>query len=276
MTGSIFISRGDESGTHVKEKSLWQKAGIKAGGVWYLEIGQGMGAVLTMAMKSRAIRFVTGPPILTRKTQLKLQVIVEGDPDLLNYYSAIQVNPCPLSRGQVRPCAPVDRMALYSGRADTHRPVQCGRQQIVYSDRAAPGSDSLSDLGNAMNEAISLILSGDREMTDGCAASLRFSLSSTLLAAAIGIPAGIALASSRMRFKRIIEDILNTLLAMPTVVVGLFVYTLIFSQGPLGNLRLLFSPTAIILGQTVLILPLIAALSCSAVSLIQPSCARPP
>jgi tungstate transport system permease protein len=128
----------------------------------------------------------------------------------------------------------------------------------------------LSDLGNALKEAIGLILSADREMTTVVSASLRFSLSSTLLAAVIGIPAGIALASSRMRFKRIIEDILNTLLAMPTVVVGLFVYTLIFSQGPLGNLRLLFSPTAIILGQTVLILPLIAALSCSAVSLIQP------
>lgn len=128
----------------------------------------------------------------------------------------------------------------------------------------------MSDLGNALKEAIGLILSADREMTTVVSASLRFSLSSTLLAAVIGIPAGIALASSRMRFKRIIEDILNTLLAMPTVVVGLFVYTLIFSQGPLGNLRLLFSPTAIILGQTVLILPLIAALSCSAVSLIQP------
>lgn len=121
-----------------------------------------------------------------------------------------------------------------------------------------------------MNEAIGLILSGDREMVTVAAASLRFSLSSTLLAAAIGIPAGIALAFSRLRFKHMIEDVLNTLLAMPTVVVGLFVYTLIFSQGPLGGLRLLFSPTAIVLGQTLLILPLIAVLACNAVSMINP------
>jgi tungstate transport system permease protein len=128
----------------------------------------------------------------------------------------------------------------------------------------------LGDLGNALKEAVSLILSADRDMITVVSASLRFSFSSTLLAAVIGIPAGVALAASRMRLKRVIEDILNTLLSMPTVVVGLFVYTLIFSQGPFGGFRLLFSPTAIILGQTVLILPLIAALSCSAVSLIQP------
>ena len=128
----------------------------------------------------------------------------------------------------------------------------------------------MNDLGKAMTEAIGLILSGDREMLGVAAASLRFSLSSTLLAAALGIPAGVALASSKLRIRSMIEDILNTLLAMPTVVVGLFVYTLIFSQGPLGGFRLLFSPMAIILGQTVLILPLIAALSCGAVSMINP------
>jgi tungstate transport system permease protein len=73
-----------------------------------------------------------------------------------------------------------------------------------------------------------------------------------------------------MRFKRLIEDLLKTLLALPTVVVGLFVYTLIFSRGPLGGFRLLFTPTAVILGQTVLITPLVAALSCSAVSMVSP------
>jgi len=57
---------------------------------------------------------------------------------------------------------------------------------------------------------------------------------------------------------------------MPTVVVGLFVYTLIFSQGPLGSFRLLFSPAAIIIGQTVLIFPLMAALAGNAVSMVNP------
>jgi tungstate transport system permease protein len=128
----------------------------------------------------------------------------------------------------------------------------------------------LSDLGQALVEAIRMIGNADEEITTIVGASLRFSLSSTLLASLIGIPGGIALACSRFRFKQLIEDILNTLLAMPTVVVGLFVYTLIFSRGPLGKLQLLFTPAAIILGQTVLIVPLVAALACASVSVVNP------
>lgn len=128
----------------------------------------------------------------------------------------------------------------------------------------------MNDLGHAFGEAIRLILSADTDVTTISFASLRFSLSSTLLASLIGVPIGIALASSHFRFKKLIEDLLNTLLAIPTVVVGLLVYTLIFSRGPLGKFRLLFSPAAIILGQTVLIIPLIASLACSAVSMVNP------
>lgn len=134
----------------------------------------------------------------------------------------------------------------------------------------APESNTLDQLGKAFLEAITLIFSGDREVTTIVLASLQFSLSSTLLAALLGIPAGVALATSRLRCKRIIADLLNTLLAMPTVVIGLFVYTLIYSRGPLGNYRLLFSPAAIIIGQTILILPLVAALASSAVSMVNP------
>ena len=128
----------------------------------------------------------------------------------------------------------------------------------------------MSDLRQAFAEAVRLIISADSSVITIISASLRFSVSSTLLASALGIPAGIALANARFRFKRLVEDVLNTLLAIPTVVVGLFVYTLIFSQGPLGGLRLLFTPAAIILGQTLLILPLIASLACSAVSSVNP------
>lgn len=128
----------------------------------------------------------------------------------------------------------------------------------------------MSDLTQATREAVRLILSMDADVTTIVAASLQFSIISTCIASVIGIPAGVALAGSRMRYKRLLEDILNTLLAIPTVVVGLFVYTMIFSQGPLGKFQLLFSPAAIILGQTVLILPLIASLACSAVSTVNP------
>ncbi len=92
-TGSIFVSRGDDSGTNQKERRIWQKAGIKPAGPWYLEIGQGMGAVLTMANEKQGYTISDRATYLTRGNRFALQVLVEGDPDLINYYSAIQVNP---------------------------------------------------------------------------------------------------------------------------------------------------------------------------------------
>jgi tungstate transport system substrate-binding protein len=90
---ALFISRGDASGTYQKEQSIWAKAGIKPAGSWYLEVGQGMGAVLTMADEKEAYALSDRATYLARMHNLRLQVLVEGDPVLLNYYSAIQVNP---------------------------------------------------------------------------------------------------------------------------------------------------------------------------------------
>jgi tungstate transport system substrate-binding protein len=91
--GARFISRGDGSGTHVKEITLWEKAGIKPNGPWYLEVGQGMGAVLTMADEMQVYTLSDRATYLARMDRLRLKVLVEGDAELLNYYSAIQVNP---------------------------------------------------------------------------------------------------------------------------------------------------------------------------------------
>lgn len=92
-TNSLFISRGDESGTHKRELDLWRKAGINPAGSWRLEIGQGMGAVLTMANEKQAYTICDRATWLTRRNQLNLKILVEGDPDLINHYSTMQVNP---------------------------------------------------------------------------------------------------------------------------------------------------------------------------------------
>jgi tungstate transport system substrate-binding protein len=91
--GAPFISRGDESGTHVKEKTLWKAAGARPAGRWYFEIGQGMGAVLTMAQEKQAYALCDRATYLARRIALRLDILVEGDPELLNFYSVIQVNP---------------------------------------------------------------------------------------------------------------------------------------------------------------------------------------
>jgi tungstate transport system substrate-binding protein len=90
---ATFISRGDNSGTHQKEKALWAKAGIQPSGAWYLEIGQGMGAALTMAGEKQAYTISDRATYLARMDRLRLDLLVGGDPELINYYSAILVNP---------------------------------------------------------------------------------------------------------------------------------------------------------------------------------------
>ena len=88
-----FVSRGDESGTHHKERALWEAAGGGPSGPWYLEAGQGMGAVLTIAGNKDAYTLADRGTFVARTNTLELQVLVEGDHRLLNPYSVIEVNP---------------------------------------------------------------------------------------------------------------------------------------------------------------------------------------
>ncbi len=91
---AIFVSRGDDSGTHTKEKAIWAQAGIEPAGDWYVSAGQGMGAVLTMADEQQAYTLSDRATYLARKSEdLDLVVLVEGDPLLFNPYGVIPVNP---------------------------------------------------------------------------------------------------------------------------------------------------------------------------------------
>lgn len=89
-----FISRGDDSGTHTKEKDIWAAAGITPEGDWYISAGQGMGAVLTMADEVQGYTISDRATYLARKAEgLGLEVVVEGDPVLFNPYGVIPVDP---------------------------------------------------------------------------------------------------------------------------------------------------------------------------------------
>jgi len=88
-----FASRGDNSGTHVKEKDIWKKANITPSGDWYLSLGQGMGETLTVAKEKGAYTLSDRGTYLSRKDNLGLEVLVEGDAALFNPYGVIAVNP---------------------------------------------------------------------------------------------------------------------------------------------------------------------------------------
>ena len=111
-----------------------------------------------------------------------------------------------------------------------------------------------------------LVWALDPELLTIVRVSLWVSCLATIGAALIGIPAGFAIAHGRLPGKRAIITLLNTLLALPTVVIGLFVYMFISRRGILGPLDLLYTQQAMIIGQVILIVPLIAALTVAAVS----------
>jgi len=89
-----FVSRGDDSGTHTKEKAIWAAAGLEPAGDWYISAGQGMGAVLTMANEELAYTLSDRATYLARTLEgTDLEILVEGDPVLFNPYGVMAVNP---------------------------------------------------------------------------------------------------------------------------------------------------------------------------------------
>jgi len=90
---ATFISRGDNSGTDVLEKSLWKQAGITPAKPWYVEAATGMGQTLQIASEKNAYTITDRATYLAQKSHLQLDIINGGDPPLLNYYHVITVNP---------------------------------------------------------------------------------------------------------------------------------------------------------------------------------------
>ena len=90
---ALFFSRGDLSGTHLKERAIWGISGIEPSGNWYVEVGQGMAATLRMADEKRGYVLIDRGTYLALRDTVNLRVLVEYDPPLHNPYSIIAVNP---------------------------------------------------------------------------------------------------------------------------------------------------------------------------------------
>jgi tungstate transport system permease protein len=116
--------------------------------------------------------------------------------------------------------------------------------------------------------AIMLVISLDAEMVAIIGVSLKVSCASTVLAGLMGVPLGFTIAFGDFAGKRLTITVLNTLLALPTVVIGLFVYAFISRRGVFGPFDLLYSQTAIVIGQVILIIPVVAAFTIAAISRI--------
>lgn len=119
----------------------------------------------------------------------------------------------------------------------------------------------MQDLSEAFQLALSLVVGMDADLLEIIGLSLRVSLCALLLACLIGLPLGALLAIVRFRGRSMALIALNALMGLPPVVVGLIVYLHLSRAGPLGWLNLLYTPTAMIIAQTILVAPIIAALS---------------
>jgi tungstate transport system permease protein len=118
----------------------------------------------------------------------------------------------------------------------------------------------MQDLTAAIVEALRLIAAFDASLTEIVGLSLRVSIAATCLAALIGLPLGALIAIANFPGRAFVILLVNALMGLPPVVVGLVVYLMLSNAGPMGGFRLLYSPTAMIIAQTVLITPIIAAL----------------
>lgn len=119
----------------------------------------------------------------------------------------------------------------------------------------------MQDFGQAFGLAFRLVLAADPDLLEIIGLSLRVSLTAVVVACGIGLPFGAAIAIARFRGRTAVIVLLNALMGLPPVVVGLLIYLLLSNAGPLGWLQLLYTPTAMIIAQAVLITPIVAALS---------------
>ena len=119
----------------------------------------------------------------------------------------------------------------------------------------------MQDFSTAFSLAFSLIFNADADLVEIIGLSLMVSFSAVLFAVVVGFPLGAVTAVVRFPGRQVLAVILNALMGLPPVVVGLLVYLLISRAGPLGWMNLLYSPTAMIIAQSILITPIIASLT---------------
>ncbi len=124
----------------------------------------------------------------------------------------------------------------------------------------------MTEIWDGLTKAIELIISFDPEIMEIAGRSLMISGTSCLLSSLISLPLGSLIHFHQFRGKRVLINIIQTLFSVPTVIIGLFVFVLFSRAGPLGELGILFTPTVMVIGQMILVSPLLLGLTISALS----------
>jgi len=268
-----FVSRGDESGTHKKEQEIWQSAGIHEYGSAYRSSGQGMGATLLLANELNAYTLSDRGTFLAMQDKLDLNIIYEGDAILHNPYHVIAINPekhsdtnIVLAEKYIEFITSKETQRLIAGyQINGQQLFHSAKEVMIESQMGAKDEIERSFFLDAIDKSFSLILDFDKDLFLVVWTSLRISLMAVIIASIIAIPLGIIVALKLFPGRNFLLSILNTLMALPTVIVGLLLYGLLNRQGLLGDFGLLYTPAAMVIGQSILIIPIIWNLSIAAV-----------
>ena len=247
-------------------------------GGWYQESGQGMGATLQIANDKDAYTISDRGTYLATESARDLEILVEGGAELLNVYHVIDIAPDAgervnaeggkaLADWLVSPAAQGEIETLRR-RGVRRAAVRPGRRQDRRADRR--GRLTWTSSGMPSCEAFRCCCPATRETWEIIGRSLRISLTATALALLLGLPVGAALAFGRFRGRRIALALVNTGMGVPPVVAGLVVTILLWRSGPLGALGLLYTPTAMVIAQTAIALPLVAGFSTAALQHVDP------
>lgn len=275
---SEFISRGDESGTHQKEKYIWEQTDLSYLGEGYVSAGQGMGKVLLLANEKSAYTLTDRGTYLIFKDRIELDILYEGDDTLYNPYHAIAVNPVVNNEINHKLANKyIDFLIGHKAQNIIRNYTQNG-EQLFFSENSTwenqPSNDEFQKKGNFFIDSIisslNLIFNFDAELFLVVFTSLIISVVAVLVASIISLPFSIIVALNQFPGKKLLMTFLNTLMALPTVVVGLLLYGLLNRQGLLGGMGLLYTQTAMVIGQCILIIPIICNLCISAVNSADP------
>jgi ABC-type tungstate transport system permease subunit/ABC-type tungstate transport system substrate-binding protein len=276
--GNRFISRADDSGTHKKELSLWEENKQTPKADWYIRAGMGMGSVLLLANEQSAYTLTDRGTYLAFKDKIDLDIHYQGGSVLHNPYHVIAVNP------ERHPYVNNDLTEKYINfiTGDKAQKIikdhkifgeqlfypEAVTENIILEENSVPVSRNF--FLDATISSFNLIVNFDRALFHVVWTSLKVSLIAVLIATLLSIPLGVVVALNNFTGKNFLMTCLNTLMALPTVVVGLLLYGILNRQGMLGSMSLLYTPVAIIIGQCVLIIPVIWNLCIAAVNSADP------
>ncbi len=266
-----FVSRGDDSGTHLKERNLWLGAlGALPSGPWYMESGQGMEGALRLASEKGAYTLTDAATYTTLREELGLVVHAGDDHRLVNQYGVVLVSP-----GSNH--AALAFIDWITGDEAQHLigsfGVDAYGEPLFRPQHPDRAEESRHLAGEAVHEPPPVsrglgewLLVTWPDIWSTVRLSLLVSGTAVLAAAAVGLPLGAVLAlSPESPARRAVILVANAFMGLPPVLAGLVVYLILSARGPLGDLQLLFTPQAMVLAQALLALPIVTALSHAAV-----------